>query len=393
MYLDNAATSFPKPECVYTAMDHWMRTVGAAHGRGQYSAGEKSNQIVESCRRGLTELLDLYSARYVCFTLNCTDSLNLVLKGLLRSGDHVLATALDHNSVLRPLHQLRRTSGITFEIADSSAPSGVLDLADVQQRLLLHPPRLVVLNHASNVTGCVQPVAELTEMAHRTGALVLLDAAQTAGHLPLSMRQLNVDFLAAAGHKGLLGPLGTGILAVRPGLELELTPARSGGTGTFSQSPEQPEEMPDRFESGNLNLPGIAGLRAGVEYLLSEGVDRFHARLSVFARRLITELRGIEGVHVYPEQPEFDSVAEARVAVVSFNIDGIDCREAAAILDSSFDIQCRAGLHCAPLMHQMLGTTAIGGAIRFSPGFQTTEQQVDVAVDAVRQIASAMHGR
>ena len=270
MYFDNAATSFPKPDCVYDAVDAWMRGGAASAGRGTHHKAETAGLMIDECRRQLATLLGVPTPSQIVFTLNCTDSLNTVLQGFLRCGDSIVCTALDHNSVLRPLEMLKRRFGINVEVVSFDPRTGLIDQPGYLKALSAAKVRLVVLNHASNVTGRVQPIAELTRMAHEHGAAVLLDAAQTAGHWPLNMTELDVDFLAAAGHKGLLGPLGTGILCIRRGLEKELQPLRFGGTGTSSESLTQPETMPARFESGNFNLPGIAGLHAASKWILDQ---------------------------------------------------------------------------------------------------------------------------
>lgn len=385
MYLDNAATSFPKPPDVCAEMDQWMRSNGAAYGRGPYAAAEASAAIVDRCRQQLAQLLGVPASRQIAFTLNCTDSLNLVLRGLLSPGDRVVTSPLEHNSVLRPLHQLQQEIGIRFEFVRCDPAAGQIDPGHLEQLLVAAPARLVVLTHASNVTGVVQPIRELTQMAHTHGALVLLDAAQTAGHFPLDMRQLGVDFLAAAGHKGLLGPLGTGILAIRGGREELIRPVRCGGTGTVSESLAQPDTMPEKFESGNLNLPGIVGLRAATAWLLEQTVERLEQQASGLTRQLHEGLSRIPGVELYPQHRRGPSVA-----IVSFNITGLDCREAAMILDQSFGIQCRAGLHCAPLTHRLLGTDVRGGTVRLSPGAFTTAADAETAIAAVSAIAASL---
>lgn len=387
MYLDNAATSFPKPSSVYDATDHWMRRNGTAYGRGQHGAGEASRRIVEQCREQVARLLGVESSSHVVFTQNCTDSLNMVLRGLLRAGDRVVSTTLEHNSVLRPLTQLQSEFELTTDLASFDPETGQLDLTELS-RLLDTPSRLVVFSHASNVTGCVQPAEDIIARAHSAGALVLLDAAQTAGHMPFDMKRLNADFVAAAGHKGLLGPLGTGILAMRPGLESQVYPIRCGGTGTSSESREQPTAMPSRFESGNLNMPGLAGLHAATAWLLEETVEAVHQRITLLANRLRDGLRLLPRVQLYSDS-RGEAAAWPRVGVISFNIRDTDCRDAAMILDQSFGIQCRSGLHCAPLAHQTLGTISSGGTIRFSPGPFTTPDDIEAAISAVAAIADS----
>ncbi len=383
MYFDNAATSFPKPDCVCDAVDHWMRGGAASVGRGTHRQAEVASQLIDECRRQLATLLGVTAPAQIVFTLNCTDSLNTVLQGLLKPGDAVVATALDHNSVLRPLEALRKRSGVNVESVPFDPVTGLIDQQRFSDVLASDDFRLVVLNHASNVTGRVQPVADLARIAHANGAFVLLDAAQTAGHWPLNMTELDVDFLAAAGHKGLLGPLGTGILCIRRGLETKLQPLRFGGTGTSSESLTQPDHMPARFESGNLNLPGIAGLHAASKWIQTEGVETLQARIHAATRRLLDELGRIDNVNILRPCLEHDNCG-----IVAFNIEDMDCRDVAMILDQSFDIQVRAGLHCAPLLHELLQTANHHGAVRLSPGVFTTEDDISNVLNAVREIAA-----
>ncbi len=384
MYLDNAATSFPKPDSVCDAVDRWMRAGAASAGRGSHRGTDDAAKVVDNCRRQLARLFGVPSASQVIFTLNCTDSLNTVIQGFLRPGDRVIASALDHNSVLRPLHAMQQRSGVVCDFVGFNAESGVIDVEDFARHLAGPPVRLVILNHASNVTGRVQPVVQLTQMAQAAGAAVLLDAAQTAGHWPIDMQSLGVEFISAAGHKGLLGPLGTGILCIRQGSENQLQPLRFGGTGTSSERMSQPESMPARFESGNLNLPGIAGLEAATNWILERGVESLQTHVSGLTHRLFRAIGEIRNVRLLTPTSAGDISG-----IVSFNIDQMDCRDVAMILDQSFDIQCRAGLHCAPLAHQTLGTIESGGTIRFSPGVFTREEEIDAAIAAVRAIANA----
>jgi|LakMenEpi03Aug12_release.lakeMendotaPanAssembly.Ray.scaffolds.fasta_scaffold168503_2 cysteine desulfurase/selenocysteine lyase len=379
MYLDNAATSFPKPECVYTAVNDWLRN-GMAAGRGSHQGTDDTGRMIDLGRSRLAQLLGLSSPSRVIYTLNCTDSLNTVLQGYLNEGDRVVASTLDHNSVLRPLQALKQR-GVIVELAEFDPLSGQIDIEQFTTLLKGPPTRLVVLTHASNVTGIIQPIGELIRIAHEAGAAVLLDAAQTAGHIPISMQKLGVEFLAAAGHKGLLGPLGTGVLCIGAEQEKFLQPLRYGGTGTNSELLEQPFEMPSRYESGNANVPGIAGLNAGTEWILKETVESNHRRIQTLSISLINGLREIPGVELLsPDQSE-------NVGIVTFNVRNQDCREVAMILDQSFQIQCRAGLHCAPLAHKTLGTFVKGGAVRLSPGVFTTEEEIQAATEAVHAIA------
>lgn len=379
MYLDNAATSFPKPEYVYTAVNDWLRN-GMAAGRGSHQGTDETGRMLDLGRARLAQLLGLSSPSRVIYTLNCTDSLNLVLQGYLNEGDRVVASTIDHNSVLRPLQALKQR-GIVVDLADFDRVSGQIDVEQFSRLISSRPTRLAVITHASNVTGTLQPIQELIRAAHEAGAAVLLDAAQTAGHIPISMQEMGIEFLATAGHKGLLGPLGTGILCLGAELEKLLRPLRYGGTGTGSELLEQPFGLPSRYESGNANVPGIAGLNAGAEWILKETVEGIHRRILASTDYLMNGLREIAGVEL------LSPVQSKNVGIVTFNIRNQDCRDVAMILDQSFQIQCRAGLHCAPLAHKTLGTFEKGGAVRLSPGVFTTAEEIEAAIEAVHAIA------
>lgn len=381
-YLDNAATSFPKPDGVADAVVQWLGT-GAAAGRGSHSGSGQAAELLTQCRSRLARFLGVPDYRQVIFTQNCTDSLNQVLLGLLKPGDRVIASTLDHNSVLRPLEWLRESAGLEVSMVDFDPATGLIRLDEFETALRERATKLVVLTHASNVTGRIQQVHEMIRLARQHGALVLLDAAQTVGHVPVHFQSLDIDFLAAAGHKGLLGPLGTGILVVRSGLETQLRPLRFGGTGSSSESLRQPDEIPARFESGNLNLPGIAGLNAAVQWIETQGLQNLHVRIDRAVKRLHYACGSLPNVRVF-------SSPEDNAGILSFNIEGMDCQEVAMILDQSFSIQCRAGLHCAPLAHRTLKTLATGGTVRLSPGVFTMDDEIQQATDAVSQLSSAM---
>ncbi len=387
IYLDNAATSFPKPDCVYEAVDHYLRNNGSAFGRGSHSAGDDATMMVEKCRSQLARILDASSSSEIAMTFNCTDGLNLLLRGILAHGNRVVTTTLEHNSVLRPLHQLQTELNLEVVHVGFDSETGVVDEAEMIRQIHLKPTTLVVLNHASNVTGIVQPAEHLCQAAHDAGAMFLLDAAQSVGHIPISVQKIQVDFLATAGHKGLMGPLGTGLVYVRGGLESKLKPVRCGGTGTNSESLLQPTAMPTMLESGNLNMPGLAGLSAAADWLLQQDISELHHRIVQHADALRIGLTGINGVLVH-----IAGTMESRTqntGIVSFVIESLDSREAAIVLDQSFGIQCRAGLHCAPLVHESLHTSATGGSIRLSPGAFTTAEDIATTLDAIQQVALA----
>ncbi len=381
IYLDNAATSWPKPEAVYAAVDAYQRNLGAPAGRSGYAEAVTVSQAVENVRRRIARWLGLADASHLIFTANGTDSLNLVIHGLLRPGDHVVTSVAEHTSVLRPLrHWEQRGVTVTRVGCDGS---GVINPRDV--RAALRPTtRLVAVCHASNVTGAVQQTDEIGRIAREGGARLLCDAAQSVGHMPVDIGSLNVDYLAASGHKGLLGPLGTGLLAIRPDAADALVSVRQGGTGTRSQQAWQPDEMPSKFESGNLNVPGILGLGAGVDFLAERGAETVCREGRALAGRLLEGFGAIGGVGVFVR-----STAERRVPLVSIVIEGFDPAEVALTLDSVYRIQVRPGLHCAPAMHGALNTLDAGGTVRFSLGPFTTEADVDASVQAVAEIAAS----
>lgn len=385
IYLDNAATSWPKPPAVYEAVDRYLRHCGAPAGRSGYDEAVAAAQLVQKARTELASMVGLADPSHVIFTLNGTDSLNLVLHGLLRQGDHVVTTVAEHNSVLRPLAHLQAHCGITVTHVGCNA-EGIVDAEKVRDAIT-PATRLVAVLHASNVTGALQPVFEIGQIAHQAGALLLCDAAQTLGHLPIDMDQMHVDFLAAPGHKGLLGPLGTGVLAIRPGVAGALDSVRQGGTGSRSEQVLQPDELPDKFEAGNLNVPGIAGLAAGIAYLKTGGIAAIEARGRQLTARLLAGLNRIHGLRVLGPP-----TAEQRVPLVSITLEGYDPQEVALVLDAAHRIQVRAGLHCAPLMHQALGTLAQGGTVRLSLGALTTDAEVDVAIEALTELAASHSG-
>lgn len=382
IYLDNAATSFPKPEAVYAAVDDYNRRVGAAIGRGAYRAAIEATAQVHRCRRRIADLLGAESPERIVFTFNGTDSLNLALHGLLQPGDHVITSVCEHNSVLRPLATLRRRIGIQVTIVGADA-TGFVDPARI--KLALRPQtKLIALIHASNVTGTIQPIAEAGRIARSAGAVFLVDAAQTAGHVPIDLRDLPVDLLACPGHKGLLGPLGTGVLYLRPGMEDLVSSLRQGGTGTRSEDDMQPETLPDKYESGNHNAPGLAGLEAGLAWIQERGVRDIHRHEQALVHQLAEGLRDVPGVRQFGPPP-----GRERLGVLSLAIDGFDPQDVSAILDQTFGVEVRAGLHCAPGAHRAIGSFEAGGTVRLSVGPLTAPDDVARAVEALRQIAGA----
>jgi cysteine desulfurase family protein len=381
IYLDNAATTWLKPEPVYQAVASYLRQCGAAAGRGIYSDAVTADRLVETARTRVARLINAPDPSRIVFTLNATDALNLALHGLAQPGDRVVTSDLEHNSVLRPLQFLAQTKGIQIDRVRCDAAGGI-ELNGLKSALQ-KSVKLVAITHASNVTGAIQPLEEIVQLARTAGAKLLVDAAQSAGQLPIDVQRLGIDLLAASGHKGLLGPLGTGFLYIAPGLETELQPLRQGGTGTRSDEDIQPTTMPDRYESGNANVPGLAGLAAGVEHVLLAGVETIHARELGLIERLMRGLQDLPGVKLYGPPP-----GTPRVGLLAITVDGYDPRELAALLDSNFGIQVRAGLHCAPLIHKQLAAWPTG-TIRFSVGPFTTEEDINQSIAALREVTAA----
>jgi cysteine desulfurase/selenocysteine lyase len=382
IYLDNAATSFPKRPGVAEAMDRYSRECGAPVGRGSYRQATDVQRSVDRCRRFAANLLGTPDPTRVVFTFNGTDALNLAILGLCRPGDHVITSVLEHNSVLRPLRFLADHRGVQVSYL-APQTDGRVDPAAIR-RELRPETRLVVLTHASNVTGTIQPVTDVAEMLRTSQARLLVDAAQTAGHLELNALAAGIDLIATSGHKGIGGPLGTGLLYVQPGLEDELVPLRFGGTGSQSESDLQPEAMPDRYEAGNHNAPGLVGLEVALEQAAMTDFAKLRERELSLTARMIDEFRSIPGVTVHVPGP-----VRNQLGVVSISAANFEPQILAGLLDQEFGVQTRAGLHCAPRVHGWLGTLKTGGTIRFSLGHETTLDDILAATRAVRTLVNA----
>jgi len=378
IYLDSAATSWPKPEKVYEAADRAAREYGGNPGRSGHRLSLAAGRVVEEARLLTARLFGVQNPDRVIFTMNTTDSLNLALKGALAPGDHAVTSAMEHNSVSRPLEALKRL-GIEYTKVETSPETGA-DIEKIKAAVRKNT-KLMVFTHVSNVTGTVNPIGEIGAFCRERGILLLVDAAQSAGIIPIDVNKMNIDLLAFPGHKGLLGPQGTGGLYIREGVAL--SPLRQGGTGSHSELLTQPEQLPDRFESGTHNTPGLAGLAAGIRHLLDEGIGTVQKREADLANRLIGGISQIKGITLYgpPAGPE-------RSGVVSLTIDWADTMETALILDNVFDIAVRAGLHCSPDAHRTLGTLGKGGTIRVSFGNFNTEKDVDACLEALAAISA-----
>ena len=390
LYADNAATSFPKPPEVLAAMVDYAQRIGASAGRGGYTEAIESANVIALCRRRLNALFHGENPNHFIFTLNCTDALNMVIGGWLKPGDHAVCTAMDHNSILRPLNELERR-GIIMQTRVAADPvTGLVNPDDIAAAIG-PKTRLVAVGHGSNVTGTVQPIAEIGRLTRKSQAAFLVDAAQTAGHMPLDVQHDHIDFLAAPGHKGLLGPLGTGFLYIRPGLEDQLCTIRQGGTGSVSNQDIQPAFMPDKFEPGSHNAIGIAGLSAGIAWILEQGIESLAAHQRELCSEFIQSVHGVHGLRFLGPQS-----TRNRVGVFSVRLTGHDPLELASQLEKEFQILTRAGLHCAPGAHETMGTHTpeselphgAAGTTRFSFGPFLSVQQVRSCGDALAAIAA-----
>ena len=379
IYLDNAATSWPKPEIVYKTMDAFLRTKGGNPGRGSNSMALAARETVEETRRLVARLINVSETNRVIFTLNCTDALNLGLKGFLKPGDHVVTDCIGHNSLVRPLRKLER-QGVKVTGLPPSPDRGVVSPSDIEAAIT-RDTRLIVVTHASNVNGIIQPIEEYGAVARKHKIVFMVDAAQTAGKYPIDAAASNIDLLAFSGHKGLFGPPGTGVLFISEHVNLDTT--REGGTGSFSEQEEQPEILPDKFESGTLNSAGIAGLGAGLKFIFDETLDKIIAHEKFLTDKLIAGLRDIPGITLYLPKD-----LSLMVPVVSFNVKGYQPGEAGTILDQAFDIKVRAGLQCAPAAHKTFGTFP-SGTVRISPGYLNLAEEIELTVKAVERIAGS----
>lgn len=399
LYLDNAATSFPKPRCVHDAMLRYATSVGASPGRGSYAESIEGARLIAECRRRLCTLINGQSPDHIVFTLNTTDALNLAIKGMVQHRRrthpgrpiHLITTAMDHNSVLRPLNALR-ADGVDWTCLPVHPASGLLDPDDLR-RAVTRDTLLVAVVHASNVTGTLQPIAHIGRACRDAGVPLLVDAAQSIGHVPIDVQAMAIDLLAFPGHKGLLGPLGTGGLYLRPGLEKLITPLREGGTGSRSELDTQPDTMPDKYEPGSHNTPGIVGLSEALRWLLDRSIDAIasHERdLTAIVLASLAQRDAYPGLRLIGPR-----TLDHRVGVFSLVHDLLSPAELAMALESGFGILVRAGLHCAPRAHRAMGTLDApqgdraqphAGAVRLSLGPFVTPQEVSYAMNALSSV-------
>ena len=377
IYFDQAATSFPKPKAVLEAMADYFYNIGGNVGRSAHKQALGASEIVFDTRELLAELFKIKDSSRIIFTKNVTESLNVAIYGFLEEGGRALTTVAEHNSVMRPLRYLEQRGRIELSLIPADS-AGLPDLPGLEQLLRQGQYKLAIINHASNVTGLIAPVEEMTALCHKYGCRVLVDAAQTAGSHPIDITGSGIDMLAFTGHKSLLGPQGTGGLYVDE--RIKLPPLLRGGTGSNSAEETQPDFFPDQFEAGTLNIIGLAGLGAGVRYILDTGL----LEIAETERKLTAAFLG--GLKDNPEV-EVYGAPDRRVAVVSFNIKGRAPSEIAFILDRDYGIACRSGLHCSPSAHKVLGTLPMG-TVRFSFGAFNTMREVEQGVAAVRELST-----
>jgi len=389
IYMDNAATSFPKPDSVLAAMNDYATRLGASAARGAYHEAKETGRRMTQCRERINTLINGQNPNHVIFTLNTTDALNLAIHGLVHpqtarphtKQNHLITTHLDHNSVLRPFNMMVTRDGIAQTRVKCDPHTGLVDPDDIEQAIRPETA-LIAAVHGSNVTGTLQPIRAIGKIAREHDIPFVVDAAQSLGHIPVDVERDHIDLLAAPGHKGLLGPLGTGFLYIRPGIEQRMRTIREGGTGSVSEHDTQPDFLPDRFEAGSHNAIGILGLSEGVQYLRDQTVEKLWQHEQQLMR---TMLAGLTDADRMPGLTLFGPhTTEHRCAVFSVRIEGFDQPVALSeALENEFGILTRSGIHCAPLAHQTIGTHAAGGTTRFSLGPFNTEAHVHRALDAL----------
>ncbi|MGF7186278.1 cysteine desulfurase family protein [Desulfitispora alkaliphila] len=376
IYLDNAATSWPKPPQVMNAMQNYFYKVGGSPGRSGHFLSVEAGKIVFEARELLAELFNAPDPQRIVFTKNATEGLNFVLLTLLKPGDHIITTSMEHNSVMRPLRYLER-KGIEVTVVQCDG-EGRVSLDDLKKSIKAHT-KMIVVNHASNIVGTVQPVDKIGKIAKEHKCIFVVDCAQTAGSINIDLAKMNIDIVAFTGHKGLLGPQGTGGLCLNS--NIDLPPLLYGGTGSNSETETQPIHMPDKLESGTLNTIGIAGLSAGVKFILNTGISKIESYDQQITQYFIDEILKYPELELYGPREAIE-----KTGVISVNLKGVVCSEVGTILDRFFNIMTRTGLHCAPTAHKTIGTFSQGGTIRFGLGYFNTEKEVKKTIDALEEI-------
>lgn len=375
IYLDNAATTYPKPEKVYDAVLDCMKNYCANPGRAGHKLAMRAAREIYDARENIAKLFNIDNPMTIVFTNNATDSLNLAIKGVVKKGDHIITTSMEHNSVIRPIKSLEK-DGIENTIVECDK-DGFLNPDDIKNAIKKNT-KLIVTTHASNVVGTIVDIKSVGEIAKEKNILYLVDASQTAGVYDINVKDINVDMIAAPGHKCLLGPQGTGILYIKEDLNVDIL--KEGGTGSRSEDLFQPDLTPDKYESGTHNTPGIVGLNEGVKFILETGIDNIRAHEEELCQYMLDRLREVPNIVIYGPKD-----SKKRAAVISINIPKIDSGEITFLLDSEYNIATRSGIHCAPLAHKTLGTIE-QGAVRFSLGYFNTKKDIDEAVKALKEI-------
>ena len=376
IYLDNAATTFPKPEAVYNAMMDCMKNYCANPGRAGHKLAMKAAREIYDTRENIAKLFNIDNPMNIVFTNNATDSLNLAIKGVVNKGDHIITTSMEHNSVIRPIKALEKV-GVENTIVQCDE-QGFLNIDDLEKSIKPNT-KLIVTTHASNVCGTLIDIKSISEIANKHNILYLIDASQTVGVYDIDLKDIKADMLAAPGHKGLLGPQGTGILYIREGLNIGIL--KEGGTGSRSEDLFQPDLLPDKYESGTHNTPGIVGLNEGVKFIFKEGIDKIKEHEEELCKYMLERLEEVPNIKIYGPKD-----ANKRASVISINIGNMDSGEITFLLDSEYNIATRSGIHCAPLAHKTLGTLE-QGAVRFSIGYFNTKEEIDKAINALKEIA------
>ncbi len=378
IYFDNAATSWPKPDCVAEAMLDFMKNIGANPGRSGHRLSVEAGRVVYFARENIARLFNLEDPMRVVFGLNATEGLNLAMRGLLNRKDHVITSSMEHNSVMRPLRDLEN-QGLRVTVVKCSS-EGFLDPDDVRNAITSET-KMIVVNHGSNVVGSLAPLREIGNLARDSNIKYLIDSAQTAGSIPIDMKRDNIDLVAFTGHKGLMGPQGTGGLAIGENVDIaSFNRARSGGSGSRSESEHHPDFLPDKYESGTMNALGLAGLTAGLGYILDRTVDNIHQKKMDLTARFIDGIKHIHGIDVYGGKD-----VKKQTSVVSINIRDSSQSEIGLLLEEQFNILCRVGLHCAPAAHRTIGTFP-HGTVRFGFGYFNRAEEIDFAVEALEEL-------
>jgi len=377
IYFNNAATSFPKPESVYQAVDDFFRNQGMNPGRSGSAGKIDAGRMIFEAREKTAEFFSIDNSANLVFNSGTTEALNTVIKGVLKKGDHVITSKIEHNSVIRPLERLKAEKDIEVDYIDFDQKSAEVDYQALENAVRENT-KLIIVSHASNVLGTVNDLERIGNFAAAEDIFFLVDAAQTAGLIPIDVERMKIDFLAVPGHKSLFGPPGVGALYVRD--QKALLPLKEGGTGSNSLSIAQPKIMPDYLEAGTLNTSGIIGLKAGIEFIESKGINNIHQKEMSLLKKIIDGLTAIPGIKVYGRKD-----VEQKTAVTAFNLEGISSNQLAFKLQHNYDIQLRGGLHCAPLLHKFLGTDQ-QGMLRVSPGYFNTEAEVNKFLNTLEDI-------